>query len=130
MIQSSIPLRSSASAKTRKIVALGLVLGAGLGFSAGASAGEITDRRGYESCVNAFDTKGLSGVSYARRYYIGHGADSKAYYVNAHAWENGVRVAKRLNCQTSKSGRVVLSLEAGNGQFAKAENAPLNVAKR
>ena len=130
MTRTSTSFFSSTPPKTGKLIVSGLILGAGLGLSAGVAAGERTDQRGYDRCVGAMDTSNLSGVTFPRQYYISRQADSKAYYLNAHAWEDGVRVAKRLRCETSKNGRVLLSVESGDGQYARSEGVTLNVAKR
>jgi|GEM_PF-6911061 len=133
MTQTSNPTNRPASAIFGKILASSLVLGAGLGLSTSAAANDLVDQRGYQSCVEAFDTsdtRDLTGVTFPRHYYISRQADSTDYYLNAHAWENGARVAKRVACQTSKNGRAVLSVESGDGQYARSANAALNVAKR
>ena len=113
-----------------KILASSLVLSAGLGLSTAATANDLVDQRGYDNCVDALDSGDLSGISLPRHYLISRQSDTTDYYLNAHAWENGARVAKRVACQTSKNGRVVLSVEASDGQFALATSSTLNVAKR
>jgi len=126
--------RDSAASNTPSIAgkffAASLVLVAPLGVPMAANASELTDKRGYENCVSTLDTRDLSGVTFPRQYFIARQADSTSYYVNAQAWENGVRVAKRLTCQTSKSGRVVLSAESGDGRYARADNASPSIAQR
>ena len=108
----------------------GLVLAAALGITSSANAGDRTDQRGYQSCVQALDTQNLSGVTFPRVYYISRQDASNVYYVNATAWENGVRVGKRLTCETSKRGRTLLTAEATDGQFALAPSNEALVAKR
>jgi len=130
MTQTSTPKNGLAPSVVGKLLASSLVLSAGLGLSTSAVASDLVDQRGYESCVDAFDTRDLSGVTFPRHYYISRQSDTTDYYLNAHAWENGARVAKRVACQTSKNGRVVLSVESGDGQYALAANSALNVAKR
>lgn len=130
MTQTATPTNKVAPSIIGKILASSLVLGAGLGLSTSAAANDLVDHRGYKNCVAAFDSPDLSGVTFPQHYYISRQSDATDYYLNAHAWENGVRVAKRVACQTSKNGRVVLSVEADDGQYALASNSALNVAKR
>jgi len=129
--RSSVP--SSAPGSKRPIATLlrsGLVLAAALGVATTASAGDRTDQRGYQKCVQAMNAQNLSGVTFPRVYYISRQDTSNVYYVNATAWENGVRVGKRLTCETSKSGRTLLTAEANDGQFALSASSSAQVAKR
>ena len=111
---------------------LTLAVVAAAGFSTGATAANSSpaEMRGFNNCVAAFDTGNLSGVTVPRVYYITANAESKTYYVNASAWQDGVRVAKRVTCETSRSGREVYSVQSADGRYALNDSARLNVAER
>ncbi len=130
MTQTATPANRLARPILGKILASSLVLGAGVGLSTSASANDLVDQRGYDNCVDAIAAGDLSGITYPRHYLISRQSDKTDYYLNAYAWENGARVAKRVACQTSKNGRVVLSLQADDGQYARMADSALNVAKR
>ncbi len=113
-----------------KTLASALLIGVAVAASSGAAAGGLSDQRGYNRCVKAFDGQGLSGVTLPRFYYINHTADSKTYYVNASAWENGNRVSKRITCETSASGRELHAVETADGRFARVARQEPRIARR
>jgi len=66
-----------------------------------------------------------------RIYYIAKNGDSHTYYVNATGWRDGVRVAKRITCETSLTGRKVYSVRTADGRYARSsESNQAVVAKR
>lgn len=112
--------------------ALILAVAASVGFSTGVSAANSSpaDMRGFNRCVAAFDASNLTGVTLPRVYYIAANAESKTYYLNTSAWQDGVRVAKRVTCKTSRSGRKVYSVQSADGRYALRNSPRLNVAER
>ena len=115
--------------RTRALI---LTVAATVGFSTGASAANSNpaEMRGFNRCVAGFDASNLTGVTLPRVYYIATNAESKTYYLNTSAWQDGVRVAKRVTCKTSRSGRDLYSVQSADGRYALSNGRRLNVAER
>ncbi len=133
MNNSSVTLSKMLRTPGRRAGALLLSAAAFLGLSTGAAAAtsDPAELRGYNSCLKAAPTGDLTDVTLPRVYYIAKHGDSNTYYVNAFGWRDGVRVAKRITCETSLTGRKVYSVQAADGRYARrSETSQATVAKR
>jgi len=136
MTISSVNLSQVLRTKGMRAGALALSVAASLGLSGGAAAAisDPAELRGYNSCVKAASAESggeLSSADLSRIYYLAKQGNSHTYYVNAGSWQDGVRVSKRITCETSRSGREVYSMNTSNGRFARSsETNQAIVAKR
>ena len=90
-----------------------------------SSPGQVA---GYNTCVDAGHEQ-LNGLALSRTFYVGKSADSRIFFINGTAWEDGDRVKVRISCDTSKNGHQLLSIHTGEGRFAKDHsNGHLQVA--
>lgn len=90
-------------------------------ISAAAQAGVATVReaRGYDACLAA-NGKRFERIVAGRDYYLNSTENGRIYYINATAWEQGERMKVGLSCETTKSGRRVLSHRVTDKQFVPA----------
>ena len=90
-------------------------------LSASAFAGTSTpaEFRGYQACLEANEDQ-FRGLVAERNYLIRNNADSRTYYINATAWENGERVDVGFSCETSRNGRLLTNNGASYTRYATA----------
>ncbi|MEM7218164.1 MAG: hypothetical protein AAF515_07345 [Pseudomonadota bacterium] len=117
--------QSTLSAAASIACALGLALGAA---PATAELSSHAQLRGYNACVAELESTRPLGLTTNRVYYTAPSEAGREYFINAGVWENGVRAAKRLRCETSANGRQVLDFEVAGGRYAQADNNALKVA--
>ena len=93
-------------------------------LSGAAVANTSTDSefRGYQACLEANDSE-FSGLVPEREYLISNSEDTRSYYINATAWENGQRVNVSFSCETSKSGRLLTNNGASYSHYAAASSS-------
>ena len=99
-------------------------------LGAAAQTSSVTEMRGYSNCLAAAKTPELKGVTTPRVYYIASNGDSKTYFVNTWAWQDGERVARRINCETTNNGRKVLNVVSADGRYALNDRNGVVVANR
>ena len=93
-------------------------------LSGAAVANTSTDSefRGYQACLEANDSE-FSGLVPEREYLISNSEDTRSYYINATAWENGKRVDVAFSCVTAKNGKLLESQVALGTRYAAASDA-------
>lgn len=96
--------------------AVGAVLVAGASMAAHAQPSNPIEFRGYSMCVGAAEEQ-VSGLVTTREYFINRSASKNQYFINGTAWASGDRVAVRVACETSRSGRKLLDLAVDEGRF-------------
>jgi len=110
---------------TPQLLALLVTLvGGGLGNAPEARAGDAQDQiDGYRLCIRAASRQ-LSGLSDAPEYFVNEGPRRRSYYINGTAWaDDGGRRAVRVACRTSRSGHRLISLDIGQGRYARAASS-------
>ncbi len=117
---------------TSKITQLALLtlIASTASFSAQAQKSTTAELRGYQTCLNELRVTRPNGLVTPRAYYIAKQGDVSTYYVNTSIWQAGQRVAKRLNCTTTRNGRKLLSFSSSEGRFARGPGSTLHVANR
>ena len=98
-----------------------------LSASAFAGASKPAEFRGYQICLQANEDQ-FQGLVVDRNYLIQENADSRSYYINATAWENGERVNVGFSCQTSKNGRRLLTNNGAAYTHYAAASSSVQVA--
>lgn len=93
-----------------------IALGMGLAATANAQPSNNAEMVGYETCLNAAERE-TNTMDATRHYLLAKDADAKHYYINAFQWQNGERVAVRVACTTSTSGRTLASVEVDEGRY-------------
>lgn len=90
-------------------------------MSATAFAGtaSVAENRGYEACLKANEGE-FRAVVTERDYLVRENDDSRTYYINATAWENGDRVNVGFSCETTRHGKLLTSNDAVYAHFAPA----------
>ena len=81
-----------------------------------SSPGEV---RGYQACLEANENQ-FRGLIVDRKYLIRDTEDSRTYYINATAWEEGERVKVGFSCETSRTGRLLTNNGAAYTHYAPA----------
>ena len=99
-------------------------------ISVQAQNSSSAELRGYQTCLDELAATQPTGLVTPRVYYIAKQGDVSTYYVNTSIWQAGHRVAKRLNCSTTRNGRKLLSFSSSDGRFARGTGSNLGVAKR
>jgi hypothetical protein len=79
-------------------------------------------RFSYQACLEANESE-FSGLVPEREYLISNNEDTRSYYINATAWENGQRVEVGFSCETSKSGRLLTNNGATYSHYAAAPSS-------
>ena len=77
------------------------------------------EKRGYEACLKAHEGE-FRGLQVDRKYLIRNKEDSRTYYINATAWENGERVQVGFSCETTRRGKLLAAEDAVNARYAAA----------
>jgi len=77
-------------------------------LSSAALAGTSTPNefRGYKACLEA-NADSFRGLVPERTYLVNDSEQSRTYYINATAWQNGERVEVGMSCETNKAGRLI-----------------------
>lgn len=88
-----------------------------------AQASSPSQSRGYSKCLNAAAEQS-QGLSSQRNYLFSRDGAKSQYYINATRWQNGERVAIRINCQTTANGQMLLSHDIAEGRFARKQSQP------
>jgi len=111
------------------IIAVSVI--AAVAFTAVDAAAKVSrpsEYRGYQACLAAVDNQ-YDGIVTQREYLLrDDAADRRTYYINATAWENDERVPIGIACDTSKSGRTVLSHAVTTNHYAAASYTGVQVA--
>ncbi len=87
--------------------------------AAQAHRSQPSEFRGYETCIDAAKSEFTRGFVSDRTYFIDRDGPVNAYFINASAWQDGDRASLRINCETSRSGRELLSYAAESGRFVR-----------
>lgn len=90
-----------------------------LSGSALAKPGSPSEERGFKACKHQIERTQpqLGRVAFSRTYYLNNTDEGRQYYINLSAWENGDRVQKRSDCETTRSGRRVLAVTTEDGSY-------------
>jgi hypothetical protein len=93
-------------------------------MSSAALAGTSTpsEFRGYQACLKA-NADAVRGLVPERTYLIDESAQSRTYYINATAWQNGERVEVGMSCETNRSGRLIENKGVSLTRYAPASEA-------
>jgi hypothetical protein len=78
--------------------------------------------RGYAACLEA-NEDAFRGLVPEREYLVSNTEESRTYYINATAWENGERVDVAFSCVTAKNGKLLQSQVALDTRYAAASDA-------
>jgi hypothetical protein len=81
-----------------------------------SSPGEV---RGYQACLGANEDE-FRGLVVDRNYLIRDTEESRTYYINATAWEDGERVKVGFSCETTRTGRLLSNNGAAYTHYAPA----------
>lgn len=100
-----------------------------LSLSAVAAPSSPSEYRGYTACLDSLPAQ-YDNLTPARNYYLSRSADGRTYYINASHWQNGERVNVGLRCDTTASGREVLSSTVSANRFAIADRRGVQVASQ
>jgi hypothetical protein len=90
-----------------------------LSAAAGAVTSSPSEFRGYQACLDANEGD-FQGLVTDRNYLIREEENSRTYYINATAWENGERVEVGFSCETTRSGKLLSNQGASHTQYAAA----------
>ncbi len=93
-----------------------------LSATAGAVTSSPSEYRGYQACLEANEGE-FRGLVTDRNYLIREDENSRTYYINATAWENGERVNVGISCATSKSGKLLTNNGATYTRYAPASDS-------
>ncbi len=93
-----------------------------LSATAVAQTSSDSEFRGYQACLEANESE-FTGLVTEREYLISNNADSRSYYINATAWEDGQRVEVGFSCETTKSGRLLSNNGVAYTHYAAASDA-------
>jgi hypothetical protein len=90
-------------------------------LSATAAANPIgpMEQRGYDACLKANESE-FRGLKVDREYLIRNNEDTRTYYINATAWENGERAQVGFSCETTRRGKLLNSSGIVNAHYAPA----------
>ncbi len=80
------------------------------------AAGYFSDTRGHHNCLARADSE-FKNLNADRTYFVNELGPTKTIYINDLVRKNGDWEALRIACETSKSGRRLLSLSAEPGEF-------------
>ncbi|MEZ5553356.1 MAG: hypothetical protein R3E82_20915 [Pseudomonadales bacterium] len=101
-----------------------------LSLSAFAAApSSPSEYRGYSACL-ASVPKQFETLTPTRDYYLSRTAEGRTYYINARHWHDGEWVSVGLRCDTTVSGREVLSSTVTANRFAIADRRSVQVASQ
>ncbi|MEM1435179.1 MAG: hypothetical protein AAGG11_14055 [Pseudomonadota bacterium] len=97
-----------------KLGTAALLIGGTMTATAGTAS--FAESRGYARCVQliAEDSRGLVAD---RDYQIQKSAEGQEYFINASRWESGKRADVRINCETTRNGRRMVSLNVEPGSY-------------
>lgn len=108
-------------------VAGGMALGSA---SALADTSSPAEYRGYSKCLEAAAAQSR-GLAADRFYLLNAEGTDRQYFINATRWQDGDRVPVRIACETSRSGRVLLSQSIAEGRFTSPRGqVRIEVAER
>lgn len=96
-----------------------ITLSMGLAATATAKPSTPSEMRGYETCMTAAEQESRP-MDANRHYLLEKDADAKRYYINAYQWQNGERVAVRVACTTSTSGRTLADVSVDEGRYTNS----------
>ena len=102
-----------------------LMIAAAAALLSGTAVAKVStdsEFRGYQACLEA-NQDAFSGLVPEREYLISNNEDTRSYYINATAWENGQRVDVSFSCDTSKSGRLLTNNGASYSHYAAAPSS-------
>lgn len=86
---------------------------------ADAETSSAAERRGYYLCLDKARAT-AHGFSPHRTYFVESMGPNRQYFINAAAWVEGDRATVRVDCQTSASGRRLMSLNMAPGRYVQA----------
>ncbi|MEM1231064.1 MAG: hypothetical protein AAGI15_11040 [Pseudomonadota bacterium] len=115
----------------KKIISLSILPAAVLGAtSALAQPSTGPEFRGYSKCVDTAQ-RASRGLTTDRFYLTNTSAEAREYFINGTRWESGDRVKVRINCETSVSGRKLISYNIDQGQYRNTRGSvTVEVAER
>ncbi len=90
--------------------------------AAGAVTSSASEFRGYQACLEAHQDA-FRGLVTERTYLVQQKADSRTYYINATAWDNGERVEVGFSCETTRSGKLLSKNAVANTRYAAASDS-------
>lgn len=93
-----------------------------LSATASAATSSPMEQRGYEACLKANESAFRSLVV-DRDYLIRDNDDSRTYYINATALENGERVQLGFSCETTRRGKLLNNQDVVNTHYAAASDS-------
>ena len=105
--------------KSPLMIAAAAALLSGAAFATVSTPAEF---RGYEACLEA-NQDAFRGLVPSREYLVEERDNSRAYYINATAWENGKRIDVGFSCETSKSGQLLSNQGAAYNHYAAASDS-------
>ena len=94
-------------------ISIAALIGSAAAFAGTSSFAEL---RGFNKCVDKAE-RTSRGLIVSRNYLINNEDASNEYFINGSRWESGERAAVRINCETSRSGRKLLSYELQPGSY-------------
>ena len=93
-----------------------------LSATAVATTSSPSEYRGYQACLEANEGQ-FQGLVVERNYLIQDKDDSRTYYINGTAWDNGERVQVGISCETTRRGKLLNSQDVVKAHYAAASDS-------
>ena len=98
------------------VIAGSSLLVAAMAANAGGAPSTPSETRGFESCVNKAE-RTTGQLSVESDYYLNTHAESREFFLNAHARHGELWGPVRIRCETSRNGTRVLAVNVEKGSY-------------